>query len=146
MFESFIKFLHSKEFWGIALPFLIALILAFISHQFAVSRKLNEQRKEKRIEYLTGSFNSLMHFSNNPNKAEADISLRNAVIQIQFQGNPSQVNMMKRLLENLGKNKSADFGPLIDSIRDELRKELGLEKVGAGVYWFHPLPPKAPKK
>uniref|UniRef100_UPI001C4FBE76 hypothetical protein n=1 Tax=Crenothrix polyspora TaxID=360316 RepID=UPI001C4FBE76 len=91
----------SYEFWKIGLPALIAIIVAFVSHQLAVSRQFVEQRRKQRIDYLISSFTSLMMYSNNRDK-EAVSHLRDASIAIQFLGTSEQSKLMQEFIGTLG--------------------------------------------
>ena len=137
MFELISKVFNSLEFWKIAIPSLIAIVIALVSHQLAVSRQIREQRKKQKIEYLIEAFSSLMSFSNNPNKQEAAVHLRSAAMKIQFMGSKSQDKQMKELIDSLIKKNDFNFDPLLCSLRDELRSELTLEKLEGNVYWVH---------
>lgn len=130
--------LSSVEFWKIALPSIIAIVLAVISHQFAISRQLAEQRRKQRIEYLISSFTALMMYSNNQDKRVASEKLREASISIQFLGTSGQVEMMRTILAGLGAGETVNLDPLIFSLRDDIRRELGIEQVSGPVYWTHP--------
>ena len=133
------EIINSAEFWKIAIPSVAAIVIAFLSHQLAVSRQLAEQRKKQRIEYLISSFKSLMMFSNNPDGTEGAKHLRDATMSIQFLGSKYQVHQIQTILENLKKqDELVELDPLICSLRDELRQELGLEKVAGNVHWTHP--------
>lgn len=132
------EIINSVEFWKIAIPSLAAIVIAFLSHQLAVSRQFSEQRKKQRIEYLTSSFKSLMMYSNNPDELEGLKHLRDATIGIQFLGSKYQVQQMQTILDKFKAGESAELDPLICSLRDELRQELDLEKVDGNVYWAHP--------
>lgn len=139
MCDVFIGVISSIEFWKVVIPAIVAIGIAFLSHQWAVSRQLAEQKKKMRVEYLASSFRSLMMFSNNPRKHEGAEHLREATIAIQFLGNKSQVEMLHGIVDELLKpNGKAELDPLLASLRDELREELNLEKVEGNIYWTHP--------
>jgi hypothetical protein len=127
----------SYEFWKIGLPALIAISVAFVSHQLAVSRQLAEQRRKQKIDYLISSFTSLMMYSNNRDK-EAVSHLRNASIAIQFLGTSEQSKLMQEFIDTLSEGKSAELDPLLFSLRNDIRSELNLEKITGPVYWVHP--------
>jgi len=139
-----VSFIGSPDFLKIFIPSCIAIGVAFYSHKSAISRQINEQRRKQRVEYLENSFRSLLMFSNNPNKYEGSISLRDAAISIQFLGTKWQVEQMRKLIETLGKDGATfSFDPLLASLRNELRASLDLEALDEIVYWTHPIQPQS---
>ncbi len=130
--------LHSPDFWKIAAPALIAVAIAFASHQLGLSRQLAEQRRKQRIEYLISSFKALMMFSNNQNRDEGAKNLRDAAISIQFLGKPKQVDLMRDIIDRLSSRRDVDLDVLLFSLRDDIRLELKIEPVTGPVYWTHP--------
>jgi hypothetical protein len=127
------------EFWKIAIPALVAILLAMASYQFSVSRQITEQRRKQRVEYLIGAFRSLMLFSNNPDKQAAGENLREAAIAIQFFGTQEQSRALQKFLQEYQRGES-DLDPLLFSLRNDLRKELDLGELIEPVYWTHPKP------
>lgn len=147
MRETIKKIISSVEFWKIIIPALIAILVAFGSHQLSVSRQIDEQIRKHRIDYLVSSFNNLMMFSNNPDKQEGTKHLRAAAISIQFLGNPDQIEKMRNILDIIlnKPNEVAKLDPLLISLRTEIRNYLDLESISGGIYWIHPRPDNAEK-
>ena len=135
MLENFL----SIEFHTLFVPATIAIVAAVLSHWFAVSRQLREQRRQERVEYLSDAFKSLMLFSNNPDEKEASKGLRDAAMLIQFMGTPEQSKMLRGIIEDLKNENTASLDPLLASLRDDLRFELSLSsETGEPIYWTHP--------
>ena len=130
----------SSDFLRIFIPAIIGIVVALYSHKSAVTRQIDEQKLEQRIDHLKKSFKSLLMFSGNSNKEEAAKHLRDASISIQFMGTKWQVEQMQKLIDSeLGKgDPNFSFDPLLASLRDELRKSLDLEELEGKVYWIHP--------
>lgn len=128
----------SIEFWKIIVPSMIAILVAFGSHQLAVYRQLSEYRRKQRTEYLISAFKALMMNSNNPNIKDAVTGLRDATILIQFLGTQEQSNMMQAVLDKIFNDENASLDELLSSLRDDIRKELNLGKLNSRIYWVHP--------
>lgn len=126
------------EFWKIFIPSLVAIFVAFGSHQLAVYLQLAEYRRKQRTEYLIGAFKALMMNSNNPNMDEAVPALREAAILIQFLGTDDQARLMNDVLEKMLSDQPASLDPLLESLRNDIRKELKLEPIDRSIFWIHP--------
>ena len=131
--------LLSADFMKIFVPSIIAITVAFFSHRSAVTRQLNEQRRQERVKYLVSAFRSLMMASNNPNLSEAALSFRDASIGIQFLGTADQAEMMRAAIHKIVNKGDVNLDPLLSSLREDLRAELKLGPLhGTPVYWTHP--------
>lgn len=130
----------SVEFLKVLVPSVIAILLAFISHQLAKTREINESRRKHKIDYLLKAYQALMTFSNNPNELESAIALRDACITIQIYGSKWQVEQVRKLNDTMRKDGTFELDPLLNNLRDELRNILKLEMVDGNVYWTHPHP------
>lgn len=130
----------SVEFLKILVPSVIAILIAFISHQLAKNKEITESRRKHKIDYLLKSYQALMTFSNNPNELESAIALREACITIQIYGSKWQVDQVRKLNDAILKGDNFSLDPLLNNLRDELRNILKLEKVEGNVYWNHPHP------
>jgi hypothetical protein len=126
------------EYLKILFPSLVAVLIAIGSHQLAVFRTLSEYRRKQRTEYLIAAFKALMINSNNPNVHEAITALRDAAILIQFLGSKSQAKMMSDVAEAMINAETASLDPLLASLRDDIRRELHIEKIDTKIFWLHP--------
>ncbi|MGV0886002.1 hypothetical protein V6760_03905 [Acinetobacter venetianus] len=136
-------FYTSESFFKILIPSILAIILAFLSHQLAISRSLKEKRNNHKIEYLLKAYENLLIFSQNPDRKESFLALRSASMTIQIYGTPWQVEQVRELITiSTSSNEEEQFSldPLLNSLRDELRSELKLEKISGNVYWVQPKP------
>jgi len=72
-------------------------------------------------------FRSLCEVSRHPQSdiLEACDEIDRIVSDIQFLGNDEQINAAKRLVEDVIEKRNAKLQPLMNSLRKELRKELG---------------------
>jgi len=108
---------------------LIAVTGWVVSHQFSAWRdRLNDRRKQ-RITYLVSAYQSLARAVARPHLYEANEDLRNALASIQILGTDEQIKLARQFAHDLGGSGQADLEPLLVSLRDDLRSELGVEKV-----------------
>jgi len=59
-----------------------------------------------------------------------------ALSDIQFLGTRTQVNLALEIIDSFKKNEPALLDPLLESLRDELRIELGQEKISNRIMWL----------
>ena len=128
----------SIEYLKILIPSIITVLIAFGSHQLAVYRTLSEYRRKQKTEYLISAFKALMINSNNPNMREAVPALRDALILIQFFGSKEQAEMMNEVADVMLSGRCASLDPLLASLRNDIRKELHIEKLDTKIFWLHP--------
>lgn len=128
----------TEEYFKILIPAVIAIIVAFLSHQFAKTRELNEERRKHKIDYLLKAYTSLMIHANNPNELERTLALRDAVLTIQIYGSKWQVKELDNILKLIMAGETAELDPILNNLRDELREKLSLGKVEGNIYWVHP--------
>ena len=133
------------EYLKILIPFIGSVLIAFLSHQLAVSRTLSEYQRKQRTEYLISAFKALMINSNNPNMREAVPALRDAAILIQFLGSKEQAQMMNEVADVMLSGGAASLDPLLASLRNDIRTELKREKLDTKIFWLHPKEDEYPK-
>lgn len=117
----------------------LSLIGLFITNYFN-NRRIRKQKKTDIItEYLIKSYLLLTDkVSNRDMDEETERKLEKLVSEIQLFGSKKQIKLMHSMVEEIVSNENGkfDIGSLTKSLRDNLRKEFGLEKIEGGVRWL----------
>jgi hypothetical protein len=68
---------------------------------------------------------------------ELEIEFEKFVAEIQLYGTPRQIELMTKIVRAfVQKEQSVSFDPLLEDLRDALRKELRMEQVKGPVWWY----------
>ncbi|RZV15901.1 hypothetical protein D3M61_01020 [Aliarcobacter butzleri] len=125
------------EYLKIMLSVIIAVIGWIIAHYFTSKRDVSNKKREIRLNYLIEVYliltNDLTERGNiDSKKAER---IEKIISQVQLLGSKKQVELVKTLADSIGKGEIIEYDTLINSLRDDLRKELELEKIEGNVHW-----------
>ncbi|KLE08579.1 hypothetical protein [Aliarcobacter butzleri] len=125
------------EYLKIVLSVIIAVIGWIIAHYFTSKRDVSNKKREIRLNYLIEVYliltNDLTERGNIDSK-KAEI-IEKIISQVQLLGSKKQVELVKTLADSIGKGEIIEYDTLINSLRDDLRKELELEKIEGNVHW-----------
>ncbi|MCT7578371.1 hypothetical protein [Aliarcobacter butzleri] len=125
------------EYLKIVLSVIIAVIGWIIGHYFTSKRDVSNKKREIRLNYLIEVYliltNDLTERGNIDSK-KAEI-IEKIISQVQLLGSKKQVELVKTLADSIGKGEIIEYDTLINSLRDDLRKELELEKIEGNVHW-----------
>ena len=125
------------EYLKIMLSVIIAVIGWIIAHYFTSKRDVSNKKREIRLNYLIEVYliltNDLTERGNIDSK-KAEI-IEKIISQVQLLGSKKQVELVKTLADSIGKGEIIEYDTLINSLRDDLRKELELEKIEGNVHW-----------
>jgi hypothetical protein len=126
-----------------ALTAFLAAVLASVLTHFLTQRRdrRNEQRRQ-RATMLLNAFSALLSASNRPKLYEVGPSLERAIAEIQAIGTPSQIALAQTFASNLIEKKDASMDPLLQELRNYLRKELGAEPTKTPIIWLRIGPPE----
>jgi hypothetical protein len=116
-----------------------ALVVAgwFFVHLLNARRDLAQRKREARLKALETAYIRLADSANRPLTDEILDELELFVSEIQLYGTPRQVELMGKVVEGLKvPNNPVDFNPLLMEILDSIRRELRLESLKGGVWWF----------
>lgn len=111
---------------------LIALIAgltgAIFTYFFGIKTIIRQKKLDLKTEYLISAWIGLEDASNrSPNENHKNIE--KAIAMIQLFGSAEQILLSKDFAEKMAKGKGANLNPLLDSLRNDLRKELKLKDV-----------------
>ncbi len=123
-----------------SVDYLTIVVVAFgwlVLHCLAIQRANTAKRKELVLEYLVSVFRDLSNeVAYREKSPERDKKLENSLSEIQIFGTIEQVSLAKSLADNLASDGVSEIAPLINNLRDSLRKELGLDAVSENISWL----------
>lgn len=100
----------------------------FVIHHMSQKRDFLNRKKEVRISCLIDAFRRIEDASH---REEHDklLQLESAIADIQLFGTKKQVELSKEFVTAFAQARHADALPLLNDLRDDLRKELNLEPI-----------------
>jgi hypothetical protein len=124
---------------SLAIPALVAIGGLIGAHWLGSRRELANRRREARLQALSKAFMKLAMFvrRTGPPSDQAIHDFEEFVAEIQLYGTASQLALMHRLVDEMKvPNSEVSFDAILESLRDDLRRELRLAEVTGGVWWF----------
>ena len=119
---------------------LVALAGWFVVHRLSAWRDRVNHNRKIRTEFLIKAFQNLANSANRPPTPGAQHfrDMESAVADIQLFGSKSQIKIVNSFTKEFAEKKAASLDHLLNSLRSELRKELGYEQAEENVRWFRP--------
>lgn len=109
----------------------------YIVHFLTSRRDRVQRRRQLSTEHLIEAYRILTReISNRPLSKEKTTKLENIVSDIQLFGSVKQVELAQELVDTMTRNEKFDLDPLINSLRNDLRKQLRLKPVQGNVKWL----------
>jgi hypothetical protein len=116
------------DYLKIIISVIVAAIGWLVVHYFSTKRDRSLKKRELRTSYLINAYRILANdISHRPATAEYDKKLEDLIPDIQLFGSIEQVLMARNLAEHVANGGRFELDPLINSLRDNLRKELELK-------------------
>lgn len=109
------------------LAIFISILSWFIIHVLNQKRDFANKRKELRIKYLITAWELLESASNRKNCVLGS-NLEKAIASIQLFGTSKQIHLSQKYAKMLSENTPIDYTELLNELRDDLRKELNLDR------------------
>ena len=128
--------------WQLLLPFIVTTIVAVlgweIAHPLTRKRERANRHRDIRLQYLIEAYRRLADASaRHPSSApEYARGLESALADIQLFGSFTQVEKLKKFLEDYAADGNAYLDEVINDLRAELRKELDLPPIPGNVQWL----------
>ena len=116
------------DFFNSIIGVLIIVIGWFVGYFLSKRHDAINKRKEMRINYLINAWRSLESASNRENNDFLE-NFETSIADIQLFGTKKQIELAQKFAVELSENKSANNLDLLIDLRNDLRKELQLEKV-----------------
>ena len=115
----------------------IAVIGWIVAHHFSSKRDRRLKRRELITAHLIKSYLTFTNdISHRPVTAETDKKLEDTISEIQLFGSAEQVRLVKQLTDDIVKGGDFDVDELVNSLRNDLRNELGLSAIKGNVRWL----------
>jgi hypothetical protein len=131
------------EYLKIAITIAIAVLGWVIGHYINSRRDVRVKRQETTTKYLIEAYRILTHDINRRElTTERKIKLENLIADVQLFGSAEQIKIAKELVDDIVQKKDFSLDPLLNSLRDELREQLKLEKIEGNVRWIRYDAPK----
>jgi hypothetical protein len=132
---------ENLSFWLDILKIAIGVVLAvvgwIVGYRLASRNTREQKRRDLTTEHLISAYRILTNeISHRKETPERSLKMENILSDIQLFGSPFQVEMAKRLADEVANGGEFQLDPLINSLRDDLRNELKLSPVNGNVKWL----------
>ena len=125
------------EYFKIFITICLAVIGWLIAHFFTAKRDLKNKQREISTTHLINAYRILTNeVSHRELTDERNEKLENILADIQLFGSKEQVELAKNLATSVAAGDQFELDPLINSLRNDLRKELNLPKVEGNIKWL----------
>lgn len=113
--------------WKYIIPIITAFAGLIGGHFFAGRRESLKRKKEIRVEYLVNAYRKLEKGAIPTSNDYSAGEFESAVSDIQLFGSGEQVILVHRFCESSSKGDGSLLQELLENIRKELRKEIGIK-------------------
>jgi len=127
--------------WQLLIPLLVTTVIAIsgwvVGHSLNAERDLQNTRIELRIKYLLEAYRNLEASVESVITRENLDTLESAISDIQLLGTPEQVDkvlLWSSKFSEDGVQKDVNLQDLLEDLRSNLRKELGLLKIDKKIH------------
>jgi len=125
------------EYLKIIITICLAVIGWLIAHSFTAKRDLKNKQRELSTTHLINAYRILTNDVSHRELTDArQEKLENILADIQLFGSKEQVELAKNLAISASAGGQFELDPLINSLRNDLRKALNLPKVENNVQWL----------
>lgn len=108
-----------------------------IGHYFTTKRDVSNKRRELVLKHLIEAYKVITNdISQRPQTQETNLKLENILTNIQLFGSSEQIDLAKELSDEVAHGGVFELNPLINSLRDDLRKQLNLPKIDSDIKWL----------
>ena len=123
-------------FSQIAGTLLVAVVGGWLGHSLSALRDRENDRRKQRLDYLLEAYRRLESASNRDPMGPHWAKIESAVADIQLLGSAVQAELARTFAQSMARDGTAPLDPLIQELRQSLRKEMGLEAVAANVVFL----------
>src|SRR5690606_39119543 len=107
----------------------------YIVHIFAARRDRKNKQRELRINYLIEAWRKLEYASNRAGINPVEY-VEKPIADIQLFGTKKQINLTIKIANELAEKRGTNLIELLTELREDLRKELNLEKINTPIKVF----------
>lgn len=131
--------------WPLLIPLLTTAIITivgwYIVHLLSTKRDRRNKQRELRINYLIEAWRKL-EYASNRKEINATEYVEKPIADIQLFGTKKQIELSIKIANELAETKGSNLIELLTELRQDLRKELNLEKIETPIKVFRDgLPP-----
>lgn len=125
--------------WSIFIPSILAAIITvgswFVLHMLSKQRDQYNKRKELRIQYLIDAWRKLEFAAQRP---DIDVKeyLEQPIADIQLFGSAKQIELVRRVGQDMSTKHLANLSELLTELRNDLRRELDLEVITSDIMFL----------
>lgn len=115
----------------------VALVGWLAVHRFSAWRDRVNHKRKMQTDFLVKAFQNLANAANrqfSPGAAHLR-DMESALADIQLFGTKAQVKLVMDFADEFENKKAASLDPLLNSLRQDLRKELGFDQIDGNVKW-----------
>ena len=125
------------DYIKIIVTVILAVLGWMVGHYFNSKRIRDQKRRDISTEHLINAYRILTNEIAHRNKTKERLEkLENILSDIQLFGSNYQVELAKKLADEVASGGKYKLDPLINSLRDDLRSELHLSKIEGNVTWL----------
>lgn len=121
----------------IFITIVLTVIGWIIGHYFTSKRSANNKRRDLSTEFLIEAYRVLTtEIAHREETLERATKIENLVADIQLFGSPEQIDLAKKMADDVASGEKFELDPLINSLRKSLRQELSLASIDGNVRWL----------
>mgnify|MGYP005989420047 CR=1 FL=1 len=125
------------DYLKIFIAILLAVLGWLVAHYFTSQRDKKNKSREISVQHLINAYLILTNeIAHRPDSDLKNDKIEIIVTEIQLFGSKHQIKIVKKLAHSIGQRKTVDLDPLINSLRDDLRKQINLESIEDNVTWL----------
>jgi hypothetical protein len=125
------------DYLKILITIIMAVIGWIVGYYFTTRKDINQKRRDISIEHLINAYRILTNeISHRKETKDNNTKLENILSDMQLFGSEEQVQLAKDLADTVAAGGEFQLDPLINSLRNDLRKMIGLKKVKGNVKWL----------
>lgn len=125
------------DYLKILITIILALIGWIVGYYFTTRKDINQKRRDISIDHLINAYRILTNdISHRKGTKENNIKLENILSDIQLFGSVEQVELARNLAETVASGGEFKLDPLINSLRNDLRRMIGLKEIKGNVTWL----------
>jgi hypothetical protein len=124
---------------ALLIPTLVAVVSWFVGSWLVAKRDRANKRRDLRVQYLIEAYRRLATATERKETgAEFFAVLDSAIVDVQLFGSADQIQAAQKFAKQLAEHRMAQMTELLASLRDDLRKELKLERVEGSIVVLRP--------
>jgi hypothetical protein len=129
--------LLNLETFKIVVTIIVAVLGWIVAHRYNSKRDRALKRRELVTSHLINSYKILtIDITQREATIERDFKLESAIAELQLFGSDEQIILTKKLVDDIHNKDGFLMDELINNLRNDLRKELGLSLVQGNVRWL----------